>query len=128
VIPAYSPARQYSGSLAPPPGSGQPASWTKRTETAALSRSNTSGRAYHGNNYDAIPEVQVKLQTPPLSDPNNPRATHARRYHFWHIGEYTRDANRIGMCLQQDMPTAAQLFGKAMDLDYGRSAPDRIYQ
>jgi hypothetical protein len=76
---------------------------------------------YHGNNYGAISEVQAELQAALERDPNN-----ATLYallgatHFWHIGEYTRDAKPDPNVLQQDMPTAAQLFQKALDLDYGQ--------
>jgi hypothetical protein len=74
---------------------------------------------YHGNDYNAIPEVQAELQAALDRDPNN-----ATLYallaatHFWHIGEYTRDAKQDQNVLHQDMPTAAQLFQKALDLDY----------
>ena len=74
---------------------------------------------YHGNQYDAIPDVQAQLQAALQHDPNN-----AMLYallgatHFWHIGEFTRDPKPDRNVLQQDMPTAAQLFQKALDLDY----------
>lgn len=75
---------------------------------------------YHGNDYDAIPEVQAQLQAALQSDPDN-----ATLYallgatHFWHIGEYTRDPKPDQNVLRQDMPTAAHLFQQALDLDYG---------
>jgi hypothetical protein len=74
---------------------------------------------YQGNDYAAIPEVQADLQAALQRDPND-----ATLYallgatHFWHIGEYTRDPKPDPNALQQDMPTAAQLFQKALDLDY----------
>ena len=74
---------------------------------------------YHGNDYGAIPEVQAELQGALNRDPAN-----ATLYallgatHFWHIGEYTRDPKPEFSVLQQDMPTAVQLFQKALDLDY----------
>src|SRR5262249_24494847 len=47
---------------------------------------------FHGNDYDAIPDVQAQLEAALRHDPN-----HATLYallgatHFWHIGEFTRD-------------------------------------
>jgi hypothetical protein len=74
---------------------------------------------YHGNDYGAISEVQAELQAALNRDPEN-----ATLYallgatHFWHIGEYTRDPKPDLSVLQKDMPTAVQLFQKALDLDY----------
>jgi hypothetical protein len=74
---------------------------------------------YHGNDYGAIAEVQAELQAALNHDPQN-----ATLYallgatHFWHIGEYTRDSKPDPSVLQQDMPTAVQLFQRALDLDY----------
>jgi hypothetical protein len=74
---------------------------------------------YHGNDYASIPEVQAELQLAIEHDPTN-----AGLYallgaaHFWHVGEYTRDPKPDQNVLAQDMPTAAQLFQKALDLDY----------
>jgi hypothetical protein len=74
---------------------------------------------YHGNDYGSIPAVQAELQSALTGDPDN-----ATLYallgatHFWHVGEYTRDPNPNPSVLQQDMPTAVQLFQKALDLDY----------
>ena len=76
---------------------------------------------YHGNDYDAIPEVQKELEAAIQSDPNN-----ATLYallgatHFWHVGEASRDPNAQAdlKILAQDMPTAAALFQEALDLDY----------
>jgi hypothetical protein len=74
---------------------------------------------YHGNDYGSIPAVQAELRSALNSDPDN-----ATLYallgatHFWHVGEYARDPNPNPSVLQQDMPTAVQLFQKALDLDY----------
>jgi hypothetical protein len=74
---------------------------------------------YHGNDYAAIPEVQSELQAAIGQDPNNPTLyALLGATHFWHIGEYTRDPKPDQNVLNQDMPTAAQLFQKALDLDY----------
>jgi hypothetical protein len=74
---------------------------------------------YHGNDYAAIPEVQAKLQAALQRDPNNVTLyALLGATHFWHIGEYTRDPKPDPNALQQDMPTAAQLFQRALDLDY----------
>ena len=100
--------------------SGQPAETavarSRGASTAAIER---FWAIYHGNEYSGIPEVQAELQAALERDPNN-----ATLYallgatHFWHIGEYTRDPKPDRTVLQQDMPTAAQLFQKALDLDY----------
>lgn len=76
---------------------------------------------YHGNDYDAIPEVQKELETAIQSDPNNPTPyALLGATHFWHVGESTRDKNPQAdrNVLLQDMPMAAALFQKALDLDY----------
>jgi hypothetical protein len=76
---------------------------------------------YHGNDYDAIPEVQKELGTAIQSDPNNPTLyALLGATHFWHVGELARDKNPQAdrNVLAQDMPTAAALFQKALDLDY----------
>jgi hypothetical protein len=74
---------------------------------------------YHGNDYAAIPEVQSELQAAIGQDPNNPTLyALLGATHFWHIGEYTRDPKPDQNVLNQDMPTAAQLFQRALDLDY----------
>jgi hypothetical protein len=74
---------------------------------------------FHGNDYDAIPDVQAQLAEALRHDPNQ-----ATLYallgatHFWHIGEFTRDPQPNPRVLQQDMPLAVRLFQKALDLDY----------
>ena len=78
---------------------------------------------YHGNAYDAIPEVQMELQTAIESDPYNPTLyALLGATHFWHVGEASRDPNaeadRQNFAL--DMPTAAALFQKALAFDYYR--------
>ena len=74
---------------------------------------------YHGNDYAAIPRVQAQLQQAIGHDSNNPTlyALLGATY-FWHFGEYTRDPNLDVKALQQDIPTAVGLFGKALALDY----------
>lgn len=76
---------------------------------------------YHGNDYDGIPEVQAELQTAIQSDPNNPTLyALLGATHFWHVGEMSRDPDALAhkSVFAQDMPTAAALFQKALDLDY----------
>jgi hypothetical protein len=75
----------------------------------------------HGNDYAAIPEAQGELQKAIQSDPNNPTLyALLGATHFWHVGEQTRDPNWKAHqnVFAQDMPTAASLFQKALDLDY----------
>src|SRR5262249_57043744 len=73
----------------------------------------------HANDYAAITDVQADLQAALNREPDN-----ATLYallgatHFWHIGEYARDPRPDLSALQQEMPTAVQLFQKALDLDY----------
>lgn len=75
---------------------------------------------YHGNDYAKIPQVQAELQRAIQHDPDNPTLyALLGATHFWHIGEYMRDPNPDQKVLQQDMPTAVSLFGKALELDYG---------
>ena len=81
---------------------------------------------YHGNNYDAIPEVQKELETAIQSDPSNPTLyALLGATHFWHVGEATRDGNAQSdqKIFAEDMPTAAALFQKALDLDYFTQHP-----
>jgi hypothetical protein len=76
-------------------------------------------KVYHGNDYDAIPEVQNELERAIRLDPNNPTLyALLGATHFWHVGELTRDPKADQNALAQDMPTAAGLFQKALDLDY----------
>jgi hypothetical protein len=82
--------------------------------------------AYHGNDYDAIPEVQSELRTAIQADPNNPMLyALLGATHFWHVGEASRDPNGLAdrPIFAQDMPTAAALFQKALDLDYYTQHP-----
>jgi hypothetical protein len=83
---------------------------------------------YHGNDYDTIPEVQKDLETAIKSDPDNPTLyALLGATHFWHVGEATRDPNAQAPAekkiFAQDMPTAAALFQKALDLDYYTQHP-----
>jgi len=74
---------------------------------------------YHGNDYAAIPEVQDELERAIQSDPNNPTLyALLGATHFWHVGESSRDPKADRNMLAQDMPSAAGLFQKALDLDY----------
>jgi hypothetical protein len=100
-------------------GSGQPAEAGRVSRHSSITAIKLFWTVYHGNNYEAIPEVQAQLHAALESDPNNP-TLHALlgATHFWHIGEYTRDAKPDRNVLQQDMPTAVQLFQKALELDY----------
>ena len=74
---------------------------------------------FHDNDYTDIPIAQAQLETALRRDPNN-----ATLYallgatHFWHIGEYQRDPKSDPNVLQQDMPTAVDLFQRAVNLDY----------
>jgi hypothetical protein len=79
---------------------------------------------YHGNDYTAIPEVQNELQKAIHSDPNNPTLyALLGATHFWHVGESSRDPKADRNVLARDMPTAAGLFQKAVDLDYYTQHP-----
>jgi hypothetical protein len=74
---------------------------------------------YHGNDYNAIPQVQAELQQAIENDQDNPTLyALLGATHFWHIGEATRDAIPHDPVLAQDMPDAVSFFGKAVDLDY----------
>jgi len=74
---------------------------------------------YHGNDYDAIPELQEDLERAIRLDPDNPTLyALLGATHFWHVGESSRDPKANRNELAEDMPTAAQLFQKALDLDY----------
>src|SRR5258708_37603547 len=51
--------------------------------------------AYHGNDYDAIPHVETELEAALQNDPDNPTLyALLGASHFWHIGEFARDANQ----------------------------------
>lgn len=76
-------------------------------------------KIYHGNNYEAIPEAQEQLEQAIELDPDNPTLyALLGATHFWHVGEASRDPKPNLTVLAQDMPTAASLFQKALDLDY----------
>jgi len=81
---------------------------------------------YHGNDYAAIPDVQNELKRAIQADPNNPTLyALLGATHFWHVSELTRDQNPLAdqKIFAQDMPTAAALFQKALDLDYYTEHP-----
>lgn len=76
---------------------------------------------YHGNDYQEISEAQQELEKAIQSDPNNPTLyALLGATHFWHVAEAARDPNAQAdrSVFAQDMPTAAALFQKAVDLDY----------
>lgn len=74
---------------------------------------------YHGNDYDRIPEIQAELRKAVRRNPQNPTLyALLGATHFWHVGESSRDPKQDRNILQQDMPTAAQLFQRALELDY----------
>lgn len=74
---------------------------------------------YHGNRYDAIPQIEAELERAIRTDPNNPTLyALLGAAHFWHVGEAPRDANPHDPALAQDMPQAVSNFGQALELDY----------
>jgi hypothetical protein len=74
---------------------------------------------YHGNDYDDIPQVQAQLKRALSLDPTNPTLyALLGATHFWHVGESERDPRQDANVLLQDMPIAASLFQKALNLDY----------
>jgi hypothetical protein len=76
-------------------------------------------QVYHGNQFNQIPDVQQQLENAIERDPNNSTLyALLGATHFWHYGEYTRDPNLNLGVLQQDLPNAVDLFGKALDIDY----------
>src|SRR5262245_17455998 len=73
---------------------------------------------YHDNAYAHIPEVQAALQGAIDKDPDNGELyAFLGATHFWHVGEYTRDPHPDLSVLQQDLPTAIQMFQRAAALD-----------
>jgi hypothetical protein len=75
--------------------------------------------AYHGNDYNAIPQVEAELQQAIQAAPNNPTLyALLGAAHFWHIGEAARDPNPRDPALAGDMPDAVSNFGQALELDY----------
>ena len=104
--------------------------------TSQSERKGTTGAAidrfwtvYHGNDYDAIPQVQEQLQAAIQNDANNP-TLHALlgASHFWHIGEAARDPIPNDPVLAQDMQDAVDSFGQALQTRLLHATPDRIYQ
>jgi hypothetical protein len=94
---------------------------SKDTTRAAIDR---FWAVYHGNDYDAIPQVQQQLQAAIQNDANNP-TLHALlgASHFWHIGEASRDPIPNDPVLAQDMQDAVDSFGQALQLDYYTQHP-----
>src|SRR5215467_11716472 len=86
---------------------------------AANAAINRFWTVYHGNDYDAISQVEGELARAIRLNPKN-----ATLYallgaaHFWHYGEYTRDHQPNEKILREDLPTALALFQKALNLDY----------
>src|SRR6201990_121739 len=81
-------------------------------------------QVYHGNDYAAIRQLDTQLEHAIRHDPNNPTLyALLGAAHFWHIGEYQRDAHPDPSVLQQDMPNAVSLFNKALELDYYSQHP-----
>ncbi len=74
---------------------------------------------YHGNDYAAIPRVQLQLKAALRRDPSNP-ALYALlgASYFWHFGEWTRDPNATPETVRDDITAAVPLFKTARDLDY----------
>jgi hypothetical protein len=65
--------------------------------------------------------VQNQLEGAIQLDPDNPTLyALLGATHFWHVGESARDLNqqKDQNIFAQDMPTAASLFEKALNLDY----------
>jgi hypothetical protein len=90
-----------------------------RDESTSVAAIKNFWAIYHGNEYDQIPEAQAQLETAIQSDPDNPTLyALLGATHFWHVGEASRDQNPNPSVLLEDMPTAASLFQKALDLDY----------
>jgi hypothetical protein len=109
-------------------GSGQSHGSGRASRTGSDAAIEQFWTIFHGNDYDAIAAVQAELQAALEHDPENVTlygllgATH-----FWHAGEYPRDPNPNLNILQQDLPTAVQLFQKALDLDYARHPIGYVY-
>jgi hypothetical protein len=81
-------------------------------------------QVYHGNDYAAIPQVETQLEDAIRRDGDNSTLyALLGAAHFWHIGEYQRDPHPDMSVLQQDMPNAVSLFGKALELDYSSEHP-----
>jgi hypothetical protein len=100
-------------------GSGQSRGAEPRHDAASAAAIERFWNIYHGNDYASIPDVQAELTAALQHDANNPTLyALLGATHFWHVGEYTRDPKPDPGVLQQDMPTAAQLFQKAYVLDY----------
>jgi hypothetical protein len=90
----------------------------KRSEGVSNAAIEKFWAIYHGNDYDAIPETQEQLENAIRHDPDNPTLyALLGATHFWHVGELTRDPKPDQNVLAQDMPTAAGLFQKALDLE-----------
>jgi hypothetical protein len=79
---------------------------------------------YHGNDYNAIPQVLTELQRAIQDDPNNSTLyALLGATHFWHIGEAARDTVPRDPALAQDMPDAVAFFSRSLQLDYYTQHP-----
>jgi hypothetical protein len=109
-------------------GSAQPTSARVNDRSSTSSAVARFWAIFHGNDYASIPEVQAELQKAIARDPSNVTLQALLgAVHFWHAGEYTRDPNPNMTVLQQDMPTAVQLFQNALNLDYGQHPAGYVY-
>jgi tetratricopeptide (TPR) repeat protein len=115
VMCSFAAVRYTSGSDNGQPGAGEDESG-ESTSVAAIKN---FWAIYHGNEYDRIPEAQAELEAAIELDPDNPTLyALLGATHFWHVGEASRDPHPDSSVLAGDMPTAASLFQKALDLDY----------
>jgi hypothetical protein len=75
---------------------------------------------YHGNDYGAIADTQATLRAALEQNPDS-ATLHALlgATHFWHVSEAGRDPQPDPAVLSQDLPTAVELFQRAVDLDTG---------
>ena len=94
------------------------------TESTSQSAIQHFWDVYHGNDYNAIPQVENDLENAIQSDPGNPTLyALLGAAHFWHIGEWTRDPNPRDPALPSDMSVAVDKFAKALQLDYYTQHP-----
>ena len=99
--------------------SGQSAETSPANRTGTDAAIERFWAIFQGNDYAAIPEAQARLQAALKQDSENPTLyALLGATHFWHAGEYTRDPKPDLNVLQQDLPTAVQLFQTALNLDY----------
>jgi hypothetical protein len=98
------------------PADGDNSATAHRTSKAAIEH---FWAVYHGNDYDAIPQLERELQNAIQHDLGNPTLyALLGATHFWHFGEAARDTVPQDPVLAEDMPDAVDLFGKSLELDY----------